>query len=197
MDGGGRRQKPATRSSRALKEMRIRCGRFRSGGMPLKSHPTSKSTYRAPVPSISTLSPISSVTGKRIRHLLVHHVRGVRQVRACKHARASCRPRHAGSLIGVTDRPRPWSRRGPPNLPMSRYTQAAPRSSSLFLEIRTTFGLDHAGIADHARVPASMMVSGNLVCRNACAGARKIDRPYCTTGGTSLRYLVGESRRPC
>ena len=39
--------------------------------------------------------------------------------------------------------------------------------------------------------PGSMMVSG-IWLPKCLRSARKIDRPYCTTGGTSLRYLVGK-----
>src|SRR5450756_1779488 len=38
--------------------------------------------------------------------------------------------------------------------------------------------------------PGSMMVSG-IWLPKCLRSARKIERPYCTTGGTSLRYLVG------
>src|SRR5664279_5933761 len=38
--------------------------------------------------------------------------------------------------------------------------------------------------------PGSMMVSG-IWLPKCLRSERKIDRPYCTTGGTSLRYLVG------
>src|SRR2546430_12961447 len=76
----------------------------------------------------------------------------------------------------------------PPNLPMSRYTQRT-SSSSLFLEIRTTSVSMMPALPTMPR-PGSMMVSG-IWLPKCLRSARKIDRPYCTTGGTSLRYLVG------
>ena len=78
----------------------------------------------------------------------------------------------------------------PPNLPMSRYTQRT-SSSSLFLEIRTTSVSMMPALPTMPR-PGSMMVSG-IWLPKCLRSARKIDRPYCTTGGTSLRYLVGKS----
>src|SRR6185295_828752 len=77
----------------------------------------------------------------------------------------------------------------PPNLPMSRYTQRT-SSSSLFLEIRTTSVSMMPALPTMPR-PGSMIVSG-IWLPKCLRSARKIDRPYCTTGGTSLRYRVGK-----
>src|ERR1700753_839167 len=71
---------------------------------------------------------------------------------------------------------------------MSRYTQRT-SSSSLFLEIRTTSVSMMPALSTMPR-PGSMMVSG-IWLPKCLRSARKIDRPYCRTGGTSLRYLVG------
>src|SRR5579871_6790109 len=77
----------------------------------------------------------------------------------------------------------------PPNLPMSRYTQRT-SSSSLLREISTTSDSMTPALPTMPR-PGSMMVSG-IWLPKCLRSARKIERPYCTTGGTSFRYLVGK-----
>src|SRR4051794_16801080 len=123
---------------------------------------------------------------QRIRRLLVQHVHRIAG-RACEDAR-----RHLRAVVRGTNRVADRLVHGLGEAAELADVEIDPARIVLVALLRDQhhFGLDDPRIPTMPR-PGSMMVSG-IWLPKCLRSARKIDRPYCTTGGTSFRYRVGK-----